>query len=310
MDAQTIKDLLNERAEDFVRWLFPAGEKNGSEWQIGSLDGTAGKSLSIRIAGDKVGIFKDFATSDGGDNLLELYIQAKKVSIKEALRDCAGWLGHASTVPVVRPAKPHRKQPIHCTSASDVYELTDDEVRAALQMAKALASDFAQCERIGKGRTWQPETLQRLAGEACLGWHDGQLAFIYDCGVKLRYRHKGERIIYWAFGKAWLWRGGFIKQSQTVYLCEGETDAITLIDAGIEQEQGTTVAALPSASTFDSSWVGLFEGKDVILCFDNDKAGLRATAHVSQLLRGHVQSLKQLNWAGIQGTLPQYANAS
>lgn len=310
MDADTTKALLAERAEEFVRWLFPAGKKNGAEWQVGSLNGEPGKSLSIRIAGDKAGVFRDFATNDGGDNLLELCVQAKNVSIKEALRDCAEWLGDASMVPVARPAKPNRKQPVQCASASDVYELTDDEVGASLQMAKALASDFALCERIARARTWKPETIQRLAEEVCLGWHDGQLAFVYDCGVKLRYRHKGERIIYWAFGKAWLWRGAFIKGKQTIYLCEGETDGITLIDAGIEQEQGTTVAALPSASTFDSSWVGLFQGKDVILCFDNDKAGLRATAHVSQLLRGHVKSLKQLNWAGLQGTLPQYANAN
>ncbi|MEO5753427.1 MAG: hypothetical protein ABIR38_01840 [Chthoniobacterales bacterium] len=93
MTADEIKEALATRAEDFARWLFPAGRLNGSEWQIGSVDGEPGKSLSIRVNGAKVGVFKDFATDNGGDNLVELYAQAKSVPFKEALRACADWSG-------------------------------------------------------------------------------------------------------------------------------------------------------------------------------------------------------------------------
>lgn len=274
------------------------------EWQIGSLNGEVGKSLSIRISGDKVGVFRDFATNDGGDNLVELFAQAKNLPFKEALQACSEWVGEAPSIPAT--CRPWATKPkTQCRFASDVYVPSDDECRAALGMIETLVADSAIRERIARARGWKPETILQLAQEAYLGWHEDKLAFIYDTGVKLRWRSKGERIIRWAFGKPWLWRGAWINQSQTIYLCEGETDAITLIDADIETEKGTVVVALPSASTFDQTWTGLFQGKDVILAFDNDKSGSEATARVSKLLRLNVRSLKQLNWKGLQ-----YATAS
>ncbi len=300
MDAQAVKEALNARAEEFACWLFPAGKKNGAEWQIGSLNGELGKSLSIRIAGEKVGVWRDFATNDSGDNLLELVRQAKNLPFNEALHACAEWLG-ADVSPVTAKLQERERG----KGTEPRYQLSDDECRVALEMRETLMADSALRNRIAKDRGWRAETILQLAGEVCLGWHEDKLAFIYDTGVKLRARSRGQRVIWWAFGKPWLWRGAFIKQSQVIYLCEGETDAITLIDADIEIEKGTVVVALPSASTFDHSWAALFRGKDVILAFDNDKAGSEATARVSKLLQPIVKSLKQLNWKGLQ-----YATAS
>ena len=104
-----------------------------------------------------------------------------------------------------------------------------------------------------------------LAHEPSLGWDSGKLAFIYESGVKLRSREEGERIIRWAFGKPWIWRGGFLCGRSTVYVCEGETDCISLIDAGFEEDGHTLAVAIPSASTFAEDWAQLFQGKDVIL---------------------------------------------
>jgi hypothetical protein len=54
-----------------------------------------------------------------------------------------------------------------------------------------------------------------------------------------------------SFWKPWLWRGSIINIGTTVYLCEGETDEISLIDAGLESDGRTVAVALPSASTFN-----------------------------------------------------------
>src|SRR5205085_3987533 len=125
-------------------------------------------------------------------------------------------------------------------------------------------------------------------------------SFIDVTGVKLRWRAKCERIIRCAFGKPWLWRGAYLNFAQTVYLTEGETDAITLIDAGIETEPRTIAVGMPSASTFNEEWAQLFCGKDVVLAFDADAAGQGATAKVSKILLPVVRSLKQLKWEGLQ----------
>ena len=95
-------------------------------------------------------------------------------------------------------------------------------------MANALLDDTALCEKIARSRNWRTETVVQLAEETCLGWVDGKLAFIYESGVKLRYRQDGERVIWWAFGKPWLWRGWHLWSRQVVFLTEGETDAISL----------------------------------------------------------------------------------
>jgi twinkle protein len=301
MDAQTTKALLNDRAEDFARWLFPAGRKNGNEWLVGSLDGEAGRSLSICIGGERVGVFKDFATGDKADNLVELLAQARRVPFKEALHACAEWLGPSVTATSPINSAARRQSPRRaCRFPGDIYQPTDQECRDVMRMVETLVSDSSLCERIARARGWKPETVRQLGLESYLGWYDGKLAFIYDTGVKLRWREKGERIIRWAFGKPWLWRGAWISQAETVYLTEGESDAISLIDGGIESDRGTVAIATPSATTFDETWVALFKGKHVVLAFDDDEAGAAGTLRVSKLLRSNVRSLGKLNWEGLR----------
>src|SRR5207249_7833943 len=99
MTADQVKAELAGRSEDFARWLFPSGRKNGNEWLVGSLAGESGKSLSIRIAGSKAGVWSDFATGETGGNLLELYIQARKIACGQALKECAEWLGEPLPAP-------------------------------------------------------------------------------------------------------------------------------------------------------------------------------------------------------------------
>src|SRR5436190_7200621 len=241
MDAQTIKSILNERAEDFVRWLFPGGKKNGREWLIGSLSGEAGKSLSICIGGSKVGVFKDFATGDRGANLLELFMQARRVPFKEARQACAEWMGvslataaRPLTAPIPQPAV---VAPRRGCKPSDVYQCTDEDWAVAEKMIETLISDAVLCERIAMMRGWKPETIVQLAQERYLGWQGDNLCFLYDTGAKLRrWRTKGEKVIWWAFGKPFIWRSEWLKRAQTIYICEGEPDCISLVDCWIEHD--------------------------------------------------------------------------
>ena len=297
MTAVETKDALNGRAEEFAHWLFPAGHLKGGEWQIGSVGGEAGKSLCIRVRGSKVGVFKDFATGDSGNNLVELLAQAKRIEFKHALRECADWLG----APLDRHNSTSPPTPI-CQSVSNGLPspMSASDCERALAMAATLRSDSSLCERIARARNWRVETIVELTYEPSLGWASGKLAFLYESGVKLRSRQDGERIIHWAFGKPWLWRGGFLWGRSTIYICEGETDCISLIDAGLEKDGHTLAVGIPSATTFAAEWAQLFRGKDVILAFDSDPAGEQATRRISSLLKPVVRELKRLNWGGLQ----------
>lgn len=178
--------------------------------------------------------------------------------------------------------------------------LSAQNCRRAIDIAETLRKTPNLCERVAQARGWKAETIRNLTCEPSLGWYQGKLAFIFETGLKFRWRQNGERIIKWAFGKPWLWRGSIIDTAATVYLTEGETDAISLIDAGLESDERTVAVALPSASTFNEEWAKYFAGREVVLAFDADNAGQEATRRVSRFLYPQVASLKQLNWGGLQ----------
>jgi len=127
------------------------------------------------------------------------------------------------------------------------YRMTDDERRLCVEAATRLLTAESAIESIAHHRRWKPATIRNLALEPSLGiTHEGKLCFLYETGCKLRWRENGDRQIRWAFGKPWLWRFGYIKQAETVFICEGETDTITLVDSGFEEDTKTVVIGLPS----------------------------------------------------------------
>jgi putative DNA primase/helicase len=104
MTIDEIRSALHSRALEVCRHLLPAGRLNGDEYEIGNLTGEPGRSLKINING-KAGVWKDFATDDGGDNLLELWRRVRGHNdIRETMREAASWLGS----PVLHPREQTR----------------------------------------------------------------------------------------------------------------------------------------------------------------------------------------------------------
>ena len=82
----SIESLLNS-------W-FPNGVREGIEFCIGSSSGEAGKSMRIRLEGDKAGVWADFS-DDGvaGADLISLYAHIHSVKQGKACADLAAQLG-------------------------------------------------------------------------------------------------------------------------------------------------------------------------------------------------------------------------
>ena len=148
-------------------------------------------------------------------------------------------------------------------------------------------------KRIAKRRAWRPETILKLAEDGSLGWYDDALGFHYSTGLKLR--HWPEKVIRWEYGHSSIWRGHLIAPAQTVYICEGETDAISFIEMGFETLPDSVVVALPSASTIPSNLVALLTGKAVVLAMDWDRAGDTATDKLFELLEPVCASISFVN---------------
>lgn len=85
-----------------------------------------------------------------------------------------------------------------------------------------------------------------------------------------------------------------------VYLCEGCVDALTMISRGFPS------VGIPGVKSFKPEWVGLFRGKRVILCLDQDEAGRVGAKEIEGILKsGGIESLR---WAeGIEAKSFQMA---
>jgi twinkle protein len=95
MDANEIKERLNQRAESVCAYLLPTGKKDGAEWVCGDVTGTPGTSLRIHLSGAKVGYWADFQASDQyrGRNLLSLWMAVRKVEFVAAMKEAKEFLG-------------------------------------------------------------------------------------------------------------------------------------------------------------------------------------------------------------------------
>jgi len=185
-----------------------------------------------------------------------------------------------------------------CVAAARAKAGTDllkpEHIEIQKQASKRLADDERLCASVASKRGWKPETIQKLAKEGSLGWNQGALAFLYDTGMKLR--NWPHRTFVWEFGGCCVWRRKRIAEATEIIICEGETDAISLIDKGLEDDPEFAVVALASATMITGDLVGLVTGKNVTLCMDNDNAGQQATDKLVELLEPVCASVKTFNF--------------
>jgi hypothetical protein len=98
-DAAEIAALLAQRMPALAAELIPTGRREGAEWVAGDLRGAPGGSLSIRLAGAKAGVWRDFATDEGGDALSLVAAVHCAGDIGQAMRWARSWLGLSADRP-------------------------------------------------------------------------------------------------------------------------------------------------------------------------------------------------------------------
>jgi hypothetical protein len=247
-------------------------------------------------------------------------------SFPDALRDVAGVLG----VPVPlelpgngtrqvtvrpRPAKPPTA-PVSqshlgreasagvshaCAMLSEKLSDSDREKihEARLAWTDAFHAGEPIVDDIAASLGFDRETLRQASwGSSGLGLAPGWLCYRYPNGLKWRNPEANAKPRFvWLVGKATApWRMDWVKpETRTVIVTEGESDAMAMIAAGIEDD-GCTVAVASPGTSFPRDWAPLFRGKRTVLCFDTDPPGRVATATVAAILKGHAAEI--LTWKG------------
>lgn len=214
--------------------------------------------------------------------------QAHKVGFKEAL-------DRLQKVALKPPKYPDVWVP-HKAECSAVISLTPEQLSLQIDASKRLAEDDELSEYIAGTRGWQQGTIHCLADEGSLGWHEGALVFNYATGMKLR--AWPDYKFWWKFGNPTLWRSDQVTEDSRIMLCEGETDAITLLDIGMGDEY--SIVALASATSVPFGLATMLEGRDVVLCMDDDEAGERAVARLIPLLLPSCSSVSTFVYKEVQ----------
>jgi len=87
-------------------------------------------------------------------------------------------------------------------------------------------------------------------------------------------------------------------RAKRVYICEGEWDAIAWRWLLRHVGESGVVVGVPGANTFKGFWVPFFEGRDVVVLYDNDGAGRAGELIVRSKLSGTAKTLRYLHWPG------------
>lgn len=89
--AADLARRLGEQAEAVCRYYLPNGRRQGRYWICGDVMGTPGRSLYVRLSGERAGKFCDTATGEHGD-LLDLIALNRGLGFRAALDEGRGFL--------------------------------------------------------------------------------------------------------------------------------------------------------------------------------------------------------------------------
>ncbi len=156
IDIPTIAEFLAQKADSVASYLFPNGTKEGHYWVIGDIQGNPGKSLKIKISGDKVGRWRDYSDPVLGGDLVELWALNRGQKKRDALREIKSYLGLqlGSAVPTPKPTPPVvAEAPVEPTT----------KVEQATKPVRRINRDYHQQLRTNLAKN--PAALEYLAGE-------------------------------------------------------------------------------------------------------------------------------------------------
>jgi twinkle protein len=259
--AGEISERLSARAEAVAQRLLPNGKRDGREWCAGSTSGAEGKSLKVCIAGDKAGVWKDFATEEGGD-LLDLWAATRRISIADALREARDYLGVSAPVFAGAQRRDYRKPE-----------------RPAVTKPHGRVLDYLH----GRGLTDEAIAAYRVAASR----DDDEIVFPFLHGgelvnckyLKLERKDGKKQVRQEKDAEPCLFGWQAIPdRARSVVICEGELDAMTWWQCGFPALSVWSGAG--NVQWIENEWDRLAQFDTIYVAFDADDAGRAGAALV------------------------------
>jgi len=262
--------MLADQAERTAKHLLPNGKKQGHEWKAGNVEGERGDSLSVCIAGEKSGLWADFATGEAGD-MLNLWQKAHGLSLKETLTEIKGWLGIRSNS-IQAAVKTDFKRP---RAQNDVG--LSPEVQDYLCTERKLSKAVLEAFKIqGQGR----DIIFPY-------WRDGELLQVKHLKIDRPEGKKQIRVEKDCEPCLFGWQS-FPTDTRTLTLTEGEIDAMSLFQYGIPALSlpfGGGIGQKQAWLEYEFDHLSHFD--EIYLCLDQDEVGQQTADHLTKRLGSH-----------------------
>ena len=242
--------------------------------------------------------FHDHATGDRGD-IFDFYELAKQCPRSEAYNAIAVILGiNHKALPESGPyTVRHKPMKIEPKLLNMQRQEHVGPVPFILELENFLAS-----KRISQ------DTFANLYRSGYVTLEGNVLNYVYPHGIKTRYHWDTSRSTRWRTGgpgrSVWMYDTLKDDTIQNVFVTEGESDAMRLLSWLYTRPnlKPFAVVSSPSAGWEPSSEVcGVIANmRNVVLCFDNDEAGKKASDKVKTILEreAYEPNIKVLDWNG------------
>lgn len=263
MNWNEVSQRLIAEAESIASMLLPNGKREGAEWVAGSVAGEDGRSLKVRVSGNKAGVWRDFASDAGGD-LIDLWAATRQISLKEAFEQAREYLGISEprmTTPkrsYTRPPKPAAKKP-----AGRVLSYLTDERKLSLETIAAF--------KVGATTDDDAIIFPFL--------RDGEL--VNTKHLALERDANGKKKTWQASGaEPCLFGWDLVREDvKALLIVEGEIDAMSLYQYGFDALSVNQGAG--NHQWIDSDFDRLERFQEIFLWFDNDEPGQKGAREVA-----------------------------
>lgn len=294
--------MLASRATEVAERLLPKGKRVSTEWVCGSVNGEEGTSLSVCIKGDKAGVWKDFASGEGGD-LVELWTRCRGIEKSEAIKEIRQYLnlkpGSPAEVQKKSAPKPPSREAEPARAISSQYHqelrsnLAKQEEALAYLRGESRGLIDGTIEHFGLGLSAPYKRADGLVTAKAVvapmrspetGAFLNKSAYICVPGVTENPIDKNG----WMKGEAQCYYAEKVVGQRILFICEGLKDVwrhwqalkeakITDRICLVSSTHGSAIPAVWKTPEFWERWDEVYLGQD------NDEAGEKIAARVLEL---------------------------
>ena len=115
---------LAGEVEAVCRAYLPAGLRQGRYWIVGDVQGTAGRSLFVKLSGDRAGKWMDAATGEHGDLLDLIHLNQSHAEFRSTLDEARRFLHDPEPRRTPRRFRPALSRPASQNAAAKLYSLS------------------------------------------------------------------------------------------------------------------------------------------------------------------------------------------